>query len=413
MKNKSERFIYIKNHDVTTIIINHEYSRSYEPMEKAVKTDFFSMDRRTFLKVVGAIGASAFLGLHQTEITKALELAKTKIIWLHGAECTGCSESFVDAANPDVVQAINKLSVEIVYHETLLAQQGIFVNGSPANTSELNSEMLLDEAIEEGGYVLVVEGSIPNGPEGSGKYLMIGERTFKEIFGKAAQNAAFIVAVGACAAYGGITCGDSDIVDLTDFRGVAFQKEDPSKGMLKELNIDKPVINIAGCPAHPDWVMLTLAAAILGKIDVNNLDGVVDEYNRPLVFFPAGNTMHDNCPRRGYYDTGRLDTELAGPGCLLKVGCKGPYTRSDCGLRKWNGGVSMCTQAGSPCISCCEPGFPDSASPFYQMPEGQPLMAGISAGTMAKVGAGVATLGVAAHAARRIVFNKDEEKKQE
>jgi hypothetical protein len=47
------------------------------------------------------------------------------------------------------------------------------------------------------------------------------------------------------------------------------------------------------------------------------------------------------------------------------------------------------------------------------MPEGQPLMASASAGTIAKVGAGVAALGVAAHAARRIVFNKDEEKKQE
>ncbi len=36
--------------------------------------------------------------------------------------------------------------------------------------------------------------------------------------------------------------------------------------MLKELGIDKPVINIPGCPAHPDWILLTLGAVILGKI---------------------------------------------------------------------------------------------------------------------------------------------------
>lgn len=376
-------------------------------MDTSQHTDFLSMDRRTFLKAVAAVGASTFLGLHKTQITQALEISKTKIIWLHGAECTGCSESLLDAGNPDIFQAVQKLNVDLVYHETLMAQQGIFVDGRPANTSELNGELLLEEAIKEPGYVLVLEGSIPLGPEGSGKYLMVGGKPFKDVFAHAAQNAAFILAVGDCAAFGGITCGNSDIKDLTDFRGVAFQKEDSSKGALSVLNISKPVINIAGCSAHPDWVLLTLAAVILGKIDINNLDGVVDQFHRPLVFFPANHTMHDNCPRRGYYDTGRLDTELSGEQCLLKVGCKGPYVRSDCGLRKWNGGVSMCTQAGSPCIACCEPGFPDSASPFYVMAEDQPLMANMSAGTIGKVAAGAALVGVAAHAVRRF-NNKDE-----
>jgi F420-nonreducing hydrogenase I len=376
-------------------------------------TDFFSMDRRTFLKVVGAIGASAFLGIHHSDISRALEISKTRIIWLHGAECTGCSESLLDGGNPDLVQAIQKLNVDVVYHETLLAQQGIFVDGRPAANSELNSEILLDEAIEEGNYILVVEGAIANGPDGSGKYCMIGGRTFKDIFEKAASNATLIMAVGMCATYGGINSADSEIVNLTDFRGVDFLKESNSKGMLTELSIDKPVINIPGCPSHPDWVMLTLAAVILGKIQVDDLDSVLDRYKRPLVFFPAGNSMHDNCPRRGYYDRGIFDEDFSGEACLLKLGCKGPYTRSDCGLRKWNGAVSMCTQAGSSCISCCEPGFPDSASPFYQMIEDKPLMAGMNVGTLSKLGVGAAGIGVAAHAARRIIFNKNEDNKNE
>jgi hydrogenase small subunit len=378
-------------------------------MEKTEKQDFLSMDRRTFLKVVGAIGASTFLGLHRTQITKALELSKTKVIWLHGAECTGCSASLLDAGNPDIMQAINKLSVDLVFHETIMAHQGIFVDGAPAGTSELNSEILLDEAIEEGNYILVVEGAIANGPDGSGKYCMYGERTFKDMFEKAASNASMIMAVGMCAAFGGINSADSDIADLTDFRGVDFVKESHSKGMLTELGIDKPVINIAGCPSHPDWILLTLAAVILGKFSLNDLDSVLDKYKRPTVFFPETNTMHDNCPRRGYYDRGILDDDFSGEGCLLKVGCKGPYTRSDCGLRKWNNGVSMCTQAGSSCIGCAEPGFPDSTSPFYEMGEDKPLMGGVTIDTAAKVGTAAAVAGVGVHALRRFVFKDKEE----
>jgi len=226
--------------------------------------DFLKLDRRTFMKAVGALGATAFLGTYKTEIVSALDVAETKIIWLHGAECTGCSESILNGGNPDIVQAISKLNVNLAYHETLLAQQGLFVDGEPVNTSELNSELLVDELIEEGNYILVVEGAIANGPDGSGRYCVIGNRTFKELFEKAAKNANAILAVGTCATYGGITCADSAVADVTDYRGVAFTKEDSSKGMLTELGIHKPVINIPGCPAHPDWILLTVGAVILG-----------------------------------------------------------------------------------------------------------------------------------------------------
>ena len=58
-------------------------------------------------------------------------------------------------------------------HEVLMMQQGIFVDGKLANTSDLNSEIVLDEILgREKGYVLVSEGAISNGPQGSGKYLM-------------------------------------------------------------------------------------------------------------------------------------------------------------------------------------------------------------------------------------------------
>ncbi|MDR7664367.1 hydrogenase small subunit [Methanosarcina sp. Z-7115] len=375
-------------------------------MKNLVRTldsvDFLKMDRRTFMKAVGILGASTILGTYKSEIVSALEFAETKIIWLHGSECTGCSESVLNAGNPDIVQALQKLNVNLAFHETLCAQQGIWNDGKLVNTSELNSEILLEELYKEGKYILVVEGSIPNGPDGSGRYLVIGNKTFKETLGEAAKNAVAIVAVGACACWGGITNAASDVAKDTDYRGVAYSKADVTKGMLKELGIDKPVINIPGCPAHPDWILLTVGAVILGKIKVpDDLPAVLDEYGRPKVFFPPDHTVHENCPRRGYYDRGELDTEVGGPGCLWKLGCKAPYAHADCGIRRWNGSVSMCTQAGGPCIACVEPGFPDTSMPLYVEREDVGI-AGTNIDTVAKVAVGAAAVVAGVHAVRRM-----------
>jgi hydrogenase small subunit len=363
--------------------------------------DFLKMDRRTFMKAVGAVGAAAMLNTYRAEIVQGLEFAETKLVWLHGSECTGCSESVLNAGNPDLVQALQKLNVNLVFHETICAQQGIWNDGKLVNNSELNSEILLEETYKQGGYILVVEGSIPNGPDGSGRYLVIGNKTFKDTLAEAAKNAVAIVAVGACAAYGGITSADSDVAKDTDYKGVAYSKE-VKGGMLKELGIDKPVINIPGCPAHPDWVLLTLGAVILGKIKVpDDLGTLLDDYGRPKVFYPPDHTVHENCPRRGYYDRGEFDEQVGGEKCLWKLGCKAPYSHADCGIRRWNGSVSMCTQAGGPCIACVEPGFPDTSRPLYVEREDVGV-AGTNIDTVAKVAVGAAAVAAGVHAVRRM-----------
>ncbi len=364
--------------------------------------DFLKMDRRTFMKAVGAMGAALFLDTYGAQMASAIEFAETKVLWIHGSECTGCSESVLNAGNPDIVQALQKLNVNLAYHETLCAQQGIWNDGKLVNTSELNSEILQEEIYKEGKYILVVEGSIPNGPDGSGRYLVIGNKPFKQTLGEAAKNATAVIAVGACACWGGITSADSDIAKDTDYRGVAFAKTDASKGMLKELGIDKPVINIPGCPSHPDWVLLTLGAVILGKIKLNDLSSVLDEYNRPKVFFPPDHVVHDNCPRRGYYDRGELDEEIGGPGCLWKLGCKAPYAHADCAIRRWNGSVSMCTQAGGPCINCVDPEFPDGSRPLFVEAEDKGVVLGANIDTVAKVAIGASVVAAGVHAVRRM-----------
>jgi len=369
--------------------------------ERFKHLDFMRMDRRTFLKAVGALGASVFLQNYRSEIVKALEFAENRIVWIQGGECTGCSESLLNGGEPDILQAMQRLNLKITYHELLMEQQGVFVDGILVNTSELNSELYFEEVIEEGGYILVAEGAIANGPDGSGRYCVLGGKTYKEIFRKAAENAAFIVAVGQCAAFSGVNAADSDIRDLLDFRGVAFTLEDETKGILRELGIDKPVINIAGCPPHADWMLLTLAAVVLGKIKIpEDLPGVLDKWKRPKIFFPSDHTIHENCPRRGYYDRGEFDTTVSGEKCLWKLGCKAPYTHADCAIRRWNGYHSLCPQSGSPCISCVSAGFPDSSRPFFQEIEDVGIV-GTNLDSIAKVAVGGALLAAGAHAIKR------------
>ena len=157
-----------------------------------------------------------------------------------------------------------------------------------------------------------------------------------------------IIALGTCAAYGGIPAAKPNPAGC---RGVG--------GVLKDKGINTPVINLPGCPAHPDWFVGTVSAVLLSKRAPE-----LDDIGRPKLFY--GKLIHENCPRRPDFDKGKFAEKLSDPGCLYKVGCKGHYTYADCSLRQWNSGLNWCIKAGSPCLGCVEPGFPDFTSPFYE-----------------------------------------------
>jgi hydrogenase small subunit len=91
----------------------------------------------------------------------------------------------------------------------------------------------------------------------------------------------------------------------------------------------------------------------------------LDRLGRPLAFF--GNTIHDRCYRRPFYDAGKFaksfDDEGARNGwCLFELGCKGPTANNACATMKWNGGISFPIESGHGCIGCSEPNFWDAGS---------------------------------------------------
>jgi hydrogenase small subunit len=209
------------------------------------------------------------------------------------------------------------------------------------------AEFALDEAIAEGGYVLVVEGSLPAADD---RYLEVAGHPLEAKFVEAAEAAAAIIAIGACATYGGIPRAG-----VPDGQGVDY--------FLNEHSISKPLINLPGCPVHPTWFFDT----VLYYIN-NGCPPPLDDEKRPYNHF--SNTIHDMCPRRRFYKSGKFVTDWndskATTWCLLKMGCKGPWTHADCGSILWNEGANWCIGNNAPCAGCTEPAFYDGFSPLFK-----------------------------------------------
>lgn len=296
------------------------------------------LTRREFLKICG--GSAAAIGISQLyipEVVEALERAvagNPPVIWLQGLSDAGCSISLLNTAHPSISKVLLKI-VSLEFHQTLMASQG-------------NQAMQIMERIAKKfkkKFIFVFEGSIPT--KDNGIYATVGEKegrsiTCLEWAKELGENAKYIMAVGTCASYSGIPAG----------------KPNPTGAKsVSEVIKDKVIVNVPGCPPHPDWILGTLLHLILYGIPE------LDDLGRPKLFF--GKNIHLNCPNYSYFLNGEFAKKLSDEGCLYTLGCKGPYTFADCPLRHWNGGVNWCIGSKAPCIGCCQPEFPDDLAPFY------------------------------------------------
>ena len=300
------------------------------------------VSRRNFLKTI--TGTVAGIGISQVinpALIQALEkgLKRHPVIWIQGQGCTGCSVSLLNSVSPPIADILLKV-ISLQFHPTIGACEG-----------EVAMEHLYAIAEEyKGRFSLVVEGAIPTAADG--KYCIIGEIKGKEIsmvdiMKEMGPMAGSVLAVGTCAAYGGIPAAEGNVTGAT---GVM--------DFFKAEGIKTPVVNIPGCPPHPDWIVGSIVHLLEKGIPE------LDDAGRPVIFF--GENIHDNCPRLPQYEEGEMSATLSDPkGCRMDLGCKGPDTYADCYKRKWNSGLNWCVD-NSVCIGCVEPGFPDGSSPFYE-----------------------------------------------
>ncbi|WP_104578327.1 hydrogenase small subunit [Helicobacter felis] len=295
-------------------------------------------ERRDFMKWVGAMTATLALPASFAPLTaKAVEMAnRLPVIWLHMAECTGCSESLLRSEDPSIDSIIFDY-INLEYHETIMVASGH------------QADLSLEQAIEKhkGNYILMVEGGIPQGTE---YFLTMGAlaRTGAQECIHAAKHAKAIFAIGTCSSFGGVQAAYPN----------------PSNAQALSKIISQPIINVPGCPPSEKNIVGNIIYFLM-------FDALprLDAFNRPTWAY--GRRVHDLCERRGHFDAGEFvqhfGDENAKEGyCLYKVGCKGPYTFNNCSTLRFNSHTSWPIQAGHGCIGCSEPNFWDTMSPFEE-----------------------------------------------
>lgn len=287
--------------------------------------------RREFLELSGKMAVLLGLGLSAApKIAEALEelaAGSAPVLWLQGQSCSGCSVSLLNSDSPSVAELLTSY-ISLQYHSTISAATGAVAMG------------VINTMVAKGGYVLVAEGAVPAGMPSACR---VGEELYTEQVVRVAKKAAAVIAVGACAAYGGIPAAENN---PTGAIAVAAH--------LKKNGVNVPVINIPGCPAHPDWLVGTVVHVLKFGIPDLNDGGAPSMFYRTLV--------HDQCNFFTDYESQRFATKFGEPGCLFKLGCAGPITKADCPLRQWNSGSNWCIKQGAPCIGCASPNFCAKAS---------------------------------------------------
>ncbi len=283
------------------------------------------------------------------------------LLWLQASGCGGCTMSLLCAENPNVFDTLADAGIRVLWHPALSVETGAEVRALLGRLAA--GEVALD--------LLCIEGAIARGPRGTGRFQMLTGtgHSMMHWVQALAPRARHVVAVGSCAAFGGVTTAGDNPSDA-----VGIQYEGSHIGGLLEPDFRDhaglPVINVAGCPTHPGWVLETLMLLKAEEMRAQDLDG----YARPRFF--ADHLVHHGCPKNEFYEYKASARDLSEMGCMMEhLGCIGTQAVGDCNIRPWNGSGS-CTSGGYPCINCTAPEFENPRHAFTQTPK----LAGIPVG---------------------------------
>lgn len=257
--------------------------------------------------------------------------------------------SFLNAESPSVCDLVIDFGIKIIWHPSLGIELGNDLQRILQDC--LSGKLTLD--------IFVLEGTVVNAPAGSGQWNRFAGRPMKEWIEELCALANHVVAIGDCACWGGIPAMEPN---PTESQGLQYLKSKKGGflGAQFKSKSGHPVINIPGCPAHPDWIAQILVALSTGRV----ADLSLDELQRPRTFFQT--FTQTGCTRNMFFAYNMPADEFGQRrGCLFyDLGCRGPMTHSPCNRILWNRHSSK-TRAGMPCTGCTEPDFP-----FYDLKPG-------------------------------------------
>lgn len=184
----------------------------------------------------------------------------------------------ISQGNPTLPDFLERNNVRLLGHPSFSAE--------PSHGLADTIERVL--AGEQELTLLCVEGSIINGPHGTGLFDTYQGKPKRDVIRELCAQADFVFAMGTCAAFGGIPAAPPNPTEAT---GLQFCNDRPG-GLLGpgwSSRAGFPVINLAGCPVDAATMLNTLTRTLHGV--PLELDG----FNRPCTVAPC---LSDNTQRK-------------------------------------------------------------------------------------------------------------------
>lgn len=266
--------------------------------------------------------------------------------WLNA--CSGCEISILNIGDP-LLEILPYLEFQ---HMTALVDHKFF--GQLGD----KTDMEIPEA-----EVAIVSGGVRN-------------EEHKHELEEIRKKAQVLIALGSCAAYGGIPAQanmwkNEDVFEKV-FRQCSSTEAGPDpadpnvpKWTPTCMAVDEVVkvdITIPGCPPHPDWIVDALTAVLEGRTDWKLPERSVCD-TCPVIREKksSGGSV------RRLFDNADFNPEegLDKMRCLNEQGilCLGPVTLAGCAGKE---GVPRCVQARTPCRGCFGP-IRKGANPMVDM----------------------------------------------
>ena len=289
-------------------------------------------------------------------------LEKIYLIWMVGGSCDGCTVAVSGATHPRVEHLLAGIIPGLPRVE--LIHTVVSVEVGPEWTHNL---FMAERGELDAPYVITWEGSVMDESiAGEGYWMGLGEDpqtgrqiTSLEWLDRLSPGAAAVIAIGTCAAWGGIPAAKGNPTNsmaVSDYLGKDYRSA-----------FGVPVVNVPGCSPIGDNYLETAAAVCLFLNGLAPLPEF-DELGRPAWLF--GETVHRHCPRAGYYEEGVFAKEYGDKECLVELGCWGPVVQCNITERGIVDGHGGCMQMGGICIGCTMPGFPDKFAPIGEIAPG-------------------------------------------
>lgn len=197
------------------------------------------------------------------------------LLWIESGACSGESMAILGAEGRgkrgDTLPGfLDDHDVRLLWHPSLSLE-------SPKEAAALMSRIV---AGEQHLTLLCVEGSIINGPNGTGRFDTFEGRPKRDLIGELCRCADYVLAMGSCAAFGGIPAAPPNPSEST---GLQFAGNEPG-GLLSPDWLSRagmPVINLSACPVDATTMIETMSSLIHGR----GLE--LDRVGRPSTLKPC------------------------------------------------------------------------------------------------------------------------------